>query len=87
METYDYLTINFPASLGIFFLLVMLFHNDRIVRKIKITFYVLILMEFIEMVAYSLELYTSTFDEPTLWRTILSIVGYSLRPMILVMIL
>ena len=59
---YDYFTINFPSVVGFIFLLIFLFANSSVAPKIKKTFYLLIGLEFIEMLTYSLELWTTTFE-------------------------
>lgn len=81
--TYDYLTINFAPVAGLIFLLIFLLANSNLEQKIKNIFFLLIGLEALEALVYSLELWTSTFEDFTRWRTLLSAVGYSLRPMII----
>lgn len=85
--TYDYLTINYAAAAGMIFLLIFLHANASLDRKIKEIFHVLIFVEFIEIVTYSLELWTTTFSHLSQWRLWLSAIGYTVRPVILFLIL
>ena len=84
--TYDYLTINYTAVVGIVFLLIFLHFNASLDRKIKHIFHILILTEFIEMVVYSLELWTTTFTHLSPFRLWFSAIGYAVRPLILCLI-
>ena len=80
--TYDYLTINFTSVSGFIFLLIFLYANASLEPKIKRIFYQMIFLEFIEMLTYSLELWTTTFDTLSQARLWLSAIGYSVRPII-----
>lgn len=84
--TYDYLTINFAPVTGLIFLLIFLLANSVLDKKIKGIFFLLIGLESVETFVYSLELWTSTFEDFTYWRTLLSAIGYSVRPMIIYLI-
>ena len=64
--TYDYFTINFTSVVGFFFLLIFLYANASLEAKIKRIFYILILLEFVEALTYSLELWTTTFPQKTM---------------------
>lgn len=86
MNNYDFLTINFAPCVGIVFLLIFLYYNQTLDQSTKKTFYALIILEFIESVAFSLELYTSTLPEATIFRTIFSAIGYTLRPVLIYLI-
>ena len=85
--TYDYLTINYAAGAGILFLLIFLHANASLDREIKQIFYLMIFIEIIEMLTYSLELWTTTFAQLSPLRLWLSAVGYAIRPVILFLIL
>lgn len=84
--TYDYLTINYTAVVGIVFLLIFLHFNASLDKRIKHIFHVLILTEFVEMVVYSLELWTTTFAHLSPLRLWFSAIGYTVRPLILCLI-
>lgn len=84
---YDYFTINFPSVVGFIFLLIFLFANSSVAPKIKKTFYLLIGLEFIEMLTYSLELWTTTFETLSPLRLWLSAIGYTVRPIIFFLML
>ena len=82
-----FIDINFAPLLGMAFLLFFLSYNTSMDRKIRRLFFELVAVEFFELVAYSLELETATFDRPTVWRILLSVIGYTLRPMLCYLIL
>lgn len=84
---YDYLTINYAPGIGLAFLLIFLLANAYLEKKIKTTFYWLIGLEVVEITVYSLELWTSTFTEPSLFRILFSAIGYSIRPVVVYLIL
>lgn len=84
---YDYLTINYAPGIGLALLLIFLLANAYLEKKIKTTFYWLIGLEAVEITVYSLELWTSTFTEPSLLRILFSAIGYSIRPVVVYLIL
>ena len=83
--TYDYFTINFTSVAG--FLLIFLYANASLDKKIKNIFYIMILLEFLEALTYSLELWTTTFETLSPLRLWLSAVGYTIRPFIFCLML
>ncbi len=83
---YDYLTINYAAVAGIVFLLIFLHANATLAARIKRIFYLLISIEWVEIITYSLELWTTTFEHLSPMRLWLSAIGYSVRPFILCLI-
>lgn len=85
--TYDYFTINFTSVSGFLFLLIFLYANASLDRKIKRIFYLMIVVEFFEMLTYSLELWTTTFETLSPLRLWLSAIGYSIRPVIFCLML
>ena len=84
---YDYFTINFTSVSGFIFLLIFLYANAALDRKIKRIFYIMLFVEFIEMLTYSLELWTTTFEMLSQARLWLSAIGYSVRPIIFCLML
>ncbi len=83
----DILTSNYAAAIGIIFMVIFLLSNSFLDKKIRNTFFLLITLETVEAVAYSLELWTATFSYYTWWRTLLSAIGYSVRPIITFLLL
>ena len=79
---YDYFSINFTSGAGFLFLLLFLYANASLDERIKKIFYLMIGLEFVEAVTYSLELWTTTFETLSPWRLWLSAIGYSVRPVI-----
>lgn len=87
MEIYDFIAINFAAGVGILFLFIFVFTNTTLNKQIRKIFFTLIMLELLELIFYSLELWTATFAEPVMARTLLSALGYAIRPMLLYLIL
>lgn len=84
--TYDYLSLNFAPVTGIVFLLIFLRQNSSLDKRIKHIFYALVSLELLEILTYSLELWTSTFEHPTFLRVLLSVIGYIVRPILIYLI-
>lgn len=68
-------------------LVVLIINTKNIDKKVKIIFLVLSFIEFIELLAYQLELITASWDKPTNLRIFLSAVGYSIKPFIIYLII
>jgi len=85
--TYDYMAINFTSVAGFIFLLIFLHANSTLDKSIKQIYYTLVLIEFVEMLTYSLELWTTTFETLSPLRLWLSAIGYSIRPFIFCLML
>lgn len=77
-----YITINYAPTIGIAFLFLVLLTNADMEREIKRIFYALLLLETIEMIAYSVELETASWAYPSKWRILLSAIGYTIRPVL-----
>ena len=84
---YNFIVINFAPLVGLLFLFVFLVHNKKTDKKLQKFFYLLCLLEGVELIVYSMELWTASFTEPTVWRILLSAVGYAIRPILLLIIL
>lgn len=83
----DLIVVNFAPIIGGIFLIVFLSVNSELDKNIKKIFYLLILLQFIELIAFSRELilaYRLDFNE---FRIFWSAVGYSSRPLLLYLIL
>lgn len=72
---------------GMLILIIFLLNNHTLDKKIKNVFYLLILVEFLELVAYDIELWTAEWSKPSMLRIILSIIGYTLRPLLIYIII
>ena len=81
---YNFIVINFAPLAGLLFLFIFLFLDDRSDRKIRDSFVLFCFMELIEIIFYSLELWTASFAEPTVWRILFSAVGYGIRPFLMI---
>lgn len=81
------LIIDFTPLAGILFLLLFLRFNSSLEKEVKKIFYLLVNLELLELLLYSAELYTASFSEPTVVRTLLSAMGYTVRPVLIYLIL
>ena len=84
---YNFIEINFAPLAGLLFLMLFLLSNREADEKIRRIFSLLGILELVELIVYSTELWTATFAEPTVWRILLSAVGYTIRPFLLYLIL
>lgn len=83
----EFLTINFAPLIGLIFLVTFLCSNKELDRDVRNTFLALCFLELLELLLYSLELKTATFEKPTFRRAFFSAMGYSIRPVLLLGIL
>lgn len=84
---YNFIVINFAPLSGLLFLLIFLIFDKELDKEIQRVFLMLCVLEFVELVAYSAELWTASLAEPTFLRILLSAVGYSIRPFLIFFIL
>lgn len=75
----NFFAVSFISYSGILFLFIFLCANTTISKEIIKTFFLLLLLEFIELSVYNFELWTTTFAEPGFARMLLSALGYSVR--------
>ena len=80
---YEFITINYAPLTGLLFLLIFLISVEETDQTIKKIFFSLWLFELVELLAYSAELWTASFTRPTYLRILLSAIGYSIRPFLL----
>ena len=78
----DYLEGNLAPCISIVFLLIFLHENTILESKIKKLFYQFIALEVVELLAYNIELWTATLQEPTVTRMLMSAIGYTIRPLL-----
>lgn len=81
-----FLAGNFAPFISIVFLLIFLRENTLLENNIKRSFYLLIAFEVIELIAYNIELWTVTFPDPTFLRMLMSAIGYTIRPLLVYII-
>ncbi len=72
MEHYNYFIINFVSSIAITFLLIFLHAAPAFHKKIKKLFMALVYLQLAQLIFYTLELWTATFEHPTIARTLSS---------------
>ena len=77
---------NFAPLTGLLFLVLFLLGNQESDKDKRKLFLLLCLMEFVELLVYNAELWTAGFTKPTLLRILLSAVGYSIRPFLVLFI-
>lgn len=80
---FDYISVNYASLVGIVFLLIYLYINRAMDKQITRIFCVIGFLELSELIVHGLEVWTSTFSEPTMLRVLLSAVGYTLRPILI----
>lgn len=68
---------------GFVILLILLKNNTKMDARIKRTFFAVIGFALGEMAIFELEGWTASLSYPTFWRVLLSSLGYSLRPVII----
>ena len=73
---------NLAPVMGLLFLLAVLIKNETMDPKSRKIFLSICLLEWVELIAYNLELITASWSEPTGIRMFLSAIGYSIRPML-----
>lgn len=81
---YDFVVLNFVPLAGILFLFIFLICNGEAEKRRQFLFYLILALELLEMIFYSAEFKTEVFAHPTVWRTLFSALGYSIRPMLLI---
>ena len=80
---YDLMEINFAPIVGLLFLMLFLLSGKKAEKDITNMFLGICLLELIELLAYSAELWTASFDHPTHLRVLLSAIGYTVRPFLI----
>ena len=80
MDLSQFVEYNFPPFVGVVFQLLLLIFNTSFSKQERKVFWITLGLEIFELVTYNLEIYFSTFSEPTVWRTIMSVAGYITRP-------
>ena len=68
----ELLTINFAPMIGLIFFVAFLFSDKEMDKEVRNTFFALCFLEFLEMIFYSMELKTATFEKPSYWRIFFS---------------
>lgn len=87
MDLGFFVTINYAPCIGILFMFLFLQINGRTDKVIRNAFLWLLLFEFVELVVYSLELVTAMRTEPSMLRILLSAIGYTLRPVLVYLLI
>ncbi len=87
MPSYDYITVNFYPLMGILFDALFLFRDTRIEPRVRRHFYRFIFLTLAELLLYNLELQFQTVAGHVTLHTLVTAMGYSLRPFMLVQFL
>ena len=80
---YDYFTINYFPIIGIAFLTIFLWRNSYLDSNIRKTFYILSALTLFELFIYNIEMILSSVDANNYVLTLVTAVGYSIRPLLL----
>lgn len=78
---------NFPTVFVIGLMLILLFTNKYFSKELSVYFWIATVVLTIIVVAEIIDYCTTTFAHPTMLRLIASIVGYSLRPVLIAVVL
>lgn len=81
----DFFTINFFPVIGILFMLLFMWKNTNLEKKVALRFYALAAFIGVELLIYNIELLLSgTGSDLLILRMLVSALGYSVRPFIIV---
>ncbi len=80
---YDYFTINYFPIIGIAFLAIFLWRNSYLDNNIRKTFYILSALTLLELLIYNIQLIFSAVYAGKYLLTLITALGYSVRPLIL----
>lgn len=87
MDIIGFITREIVPISGFVILFLTLFTNNKINKENKKCFYYIILTAVLEIIAYEAELITSSFDKPTNIRILLSVIGYTIRPLMIYLLI
>lgn len=77
---YDFFMVNFFPLIGLSFLMYFLWRNAHLEKRIRNRFFFLSGLICIELMIYNLELYFSVISGYVFLHTLITAIGYSLRP-------
>lgn len=83
---YDYFTIDFFPIVGSIFLLVFLWKNSHLESNVRLLFYLLIAVSNVELITYNLEMFLPDTNCSKELMTLVTCVGYILRPLLMYML-
>ena len=83
----DLLTVDFFPVVGIIFLIVFLWKNSNMEMKVKVRFYQLILVTFVELIVYNFELILPEIGCSIKMMTLVTALGYCIRPIMIYMLI
>lgn len=87
MSVQQFFSNNLAPIMGLLFLLFVLNQNNMISKWTRQRFFIIWGIELVELIAYNCELFTADLSYFTPWRILFSAIGYSLRPMIVLMLI
>lgn len=87
MDLQLWIMINTASVIGLIYLFVFLYTNTSMEKKLKYNFYWIIGLELLELIFYNCELVTAGLPYPTMHRILLSALGYTIRPVLALMVL
>ena len=77
-----FIEYNFAPIIGLIFQILILSYSKNFTKTDRHVFYIAIILEVFELVTYNLEFMYSYFDEYHYTRTLLSVLGYLVRPVL-----
>lgn len=80
---YDALTVNFFPAIGLMFMLVFMWFNKNMEKKVILKFYIIAAIIAVELVIFNVELLLTAPGSNTTLLTLATASGYALRPFLL----
>ncbi len=80
--TVELWTNNLPPVAGLLFLLLILLKSEVLDKRTIALFYAIWFVELAELIVSDIEFFVESFPHPTYWSILLSAIGYTLRPVI-----
>lgn len=77
-----FIEYNFAAIIGLIFQILILSYSKNFTKIDRHAFYIAIILETFELITYNLEFMYSCFEQYYYFRTLLSVCGYLVRPML-----
>ena len=87
MGVNEFWIYNFTPIVGLLFLFLIIFRSQTLARRTRLSFYELFCFEVIELSCYNIESCLSNLPTYTLGRGLMSAVGYTVRPILLLLAL
>ena len=87
MNLQMWIMVNTASVIGLIYLFVFLYTNTYMEKKLKYNFYWIMGLELLELIFYNCEIVTAGLPYPTMHRILLSALGYTIRPVLALIVL